>query len=332
MDFLWQIGLFGAKFLILFVFILAVVMLIVAVSSKEKADSKEKLKIKKLNDKLDAYRDKLETNILDKKHLKARRKAEKKADKAKHKTEKQKPRPRIFVVNFHGDIKAGAVEPLREVVTALLTVADSRDEIVLRLESGGGMVNTYGFGASQLQRIRDKNIPLTVCVDKVAASGGYMMACVANKIIAAPFAYIGSIGVLAQLPNFNRWLKKHNIDFEQVSAGEFKRTLTVFGENTDKGRKKFQTELEEIHDLFKDHIKQHRPQVDLDENATGEHWLASVAHQRRLVDHLQTSDDYLSGFADSHDIFEVSFAGKEKLLERFFKQAQAAFSSIAFIK
>ena len=108
----------------------------------------------------------------------------------------------------------------------------------------------YGLAASQMQRIRDKKLKLTVCVDKVAASGGYMMAVVADKIIAAPFAVLGSIGVLAQVPNFHRLLKKHDVDFEMLTAGKYKRTLTMFGENTDKGREKFQEDIEDTHVLF----------------------------------------------------------------------------------
>ncbi|MDH3695003.1 MAG: protease SohB [Gammaproteobacteria bacterium] len=188
--------------------------------------------------------------------------------------------------------------------------------MLLKLESTGGLVHAYGLAASQLQRIKDKKVPLTAAVDKVAASGGYMMACVADRIIAAPFSIIGSIGVLTQIPNFHRLLKKHDIDFEQVTAGEFKRTVTVFGETTDKAREKLKEEVEETHVLFKDFIKQQRPALEVEKVATGEHWLGSRALELGLVDELRTSDDYMLTSSDHADIYEVTFTTKQTVIEK----------------
>ena len=214
---------------------------------------------------------------------------------------------------------------MREEVSAILTTAAATDEVLVILESGGGTVHGYGLGASQLQRIRDKNVTLTVAVDKVAASGGYMMACVANRIIAAPFAIIGSIGVLAQVPNFHKLLKKHDIDFEQISAGKYKRTLSLFGENTEADREKLREELEETHELFKQFVRENREQVDVEEIATGEHWLGQKALERGLVDALQTSDDYLSDAAASADIYEIRFARKKSFMDKFFASTAKLF-------
>jgi serine protease SohB len=205
---------------------------------------------------------------------------------------------------------------LREEITAILTLASSNDEVLLKLESPGGMVHSYGLASSQLDRLRKKNVPLTVCVDKVAASGGYMMACVADKILAAPFAIIGSIGVVAQIPNFNKLLKKHDVEFEMMTAGEHKRTLTMFGENTDKGREKFAEELEETHQLFKDYVSERRPQVDIDKIATGEIWFGSRALAMSLVDGIQTSDEYLVSRIEQADVFEIAYVVKKTLHQR----------------
>ncbi|MGK3627588.1 protease SohB, partial [Acinetobacter sp. A11] len=154
---------------------------------------------------------------------------------------RRKNNQKIFVLDFKGDIQASAVENLREEITLILATAKAgRDRIVVRLESPGGMVHGYGLAAAQLVRLRDAGFHLTICVDKVAASGGYMMACIANEIIAAPFAIVGSIGVVAQVPNFNRLLKEHNVDFELYTAGQYKRTVTMFGENTPEGKAKFE--------------------------------------------------------------------------------------------
>jgi serine protease SohB len=228
------------------------------------------------------------------------------------------------VLDFHGDIKASACDNLREEVSALLSQAQPTDEVVVKLESGGGMVHSYGLASSQLARITQKKIPLTVCVDKVAASGGYMMACVADKIIAAPFAIIGSIGVIAQLPNFHKLLKKNDVDFEMFTAGEYKRTVTMFGENTPKGREKFVEDLEDVHVLFKEFVSEHRPQVDIATVATGEVWFGRRALGVKLVDELQTSDEYLLSQSEMADIYEVEFAHKKSLPEKLGFAAQGA--------
>ena len=247
-------------------------------------------------------------------------KAESDADSETEQSEDEEParKPRIFVLNFHGDMEASSVHCLREEVTAVLAVAepDADDAVILRLESPGGLVHSYGHAASQLQRIRDAGLPLTAVVDEVAASGGYMMACVADKIVAAPFAVIGSIGVVAELPNFNRLLKRFDIDYEQHTAGQFKRTLTMFGENSDEGRRKFQEELEDTHKLFKSYVGQHRPQVDLDKVATGEHWYGSQAKDLGLVDELQTSDALLQSLYEDHDVYEVNYEFRKTLADR----------------
>lgn len=237
-------------------------------------------------------------------------------------TEKRKEnKSAVYVLDFQGDMKASQVDDLREAITAVLLVADKSDEVVIRLESPGGAVNGYGLAASQLQRIRDRNIPLTVCIDKVAASGGYLMACVAQQIIAAPFAIIGSIGVVAQLPNFHRWLKKHNIDVELLTAGEFKRTLTLFSENTAKGRQKFQEDIDVIHQAFKNTVLQLREQININEVATGEHWLAQDAINLKLVDSLQTSDDYLANKVDQHELFQIKVHSKQSFATKLLKPA-----------
>ncbi|MEQ8517396.1 MAG: protease SohB, partial [Chromatocurvus sp.] len=233
-------------------------------------------------------------------------------------------RPVLFVLDFDGDIQASATDNLREEISAIVPQLKEGDEVLLRLESPGGVVHGYGLAASQLRRIRDAGAPLTVCVDKVAASGGYMMACVADRIIAAPFAVIGSIGVLAQLPNFHRLLKKNDIDFELLTAGEYKRTLTLFGENTDKGREKFVEELEDTHALFKHFVKENRPALDVDRVATGEVWYGQQAVDEGLVDELATSDAQIQGRLEANDVFEVRFVRKRNWQEKLGIAAEAA--------
>lgn len=273
------------------------------------------LQVSKLNEFFGNLQQRMQQSVLDKKQFKAARKAESKAGKLQHKSGQQ--RPRVFVLDFDGDIKASAVDSLRHEVTALLGIATAKDEVVIRLESGGGMVHSYGLASSQLARIRQAGVPLTVCVDKVAASGGYMMACIGDKILSAPFAILGSIGVVAQVPNVHRLLKKHNIDFEVLTAGEYKRTLTIFGENTDKGREKFQEDLQITHELFKGFVGRYRPQLAMDEIATGEVWLGQAALGKQLVDQLMTSDEYLANKARGAELFHLHYAEHKTLQERF---------------
>ncbi|MFZ9035857.1 MAG: protease SohB [Francisellaceae bacterium] len=288
--------------------------LIVAVLAKGRLPRHGSLVIKALNKEYEKRKDQMLSNILPKAEYKKAMKAENKVKKAANRHKKE--HKRIFVIDFDGDIRATQVEALSEEVNAILSVADTGDEVVIKLDSPGGVVNGYGLAAAQLARFRDSQIHLVAAVDQVAASGGYMMASVADQIIASPFAIVGSIGVVAQLPNFHRLLSNKGVDMELHTAGKYKRTLTMFGENTDEGRHKFQQELEEIHGLFKKHIETYRPSLNIEEVSTGEFWFGKTALSLNLVDHLMTSDEYLTNKynAGDYDIFQVTWKMKKRPL------------------
>lgn len=331
MEFLIEYGLFFAKTVTVIVAIALILALIAANKQRAGSQNAGHIDVKKLNEKFTEYTDTIKSVVLDGAELKKAQKEKQKKEKQERKALKKSRetaaanrRKRVYVIDFDGDIKASANSSLREEITAILGLAEPEDEVVVKLESGGGLVHSYGLAASQLTRIRDRGIPLTVCVDKVAASGGYMMACVANKIIAAPFAIVGSIGVVAQLPNFYRLLKKNDIDYELYTAGEYKRTVTMFGENTDKGRAKFLDDIEKTHELFKEYVQEHRPVVDIDKVATGEVWYGRRALDVRLVDELKTSDAYLLEQAPNADIFSVEFTQKKSLPEKLGLVAESA--------
>lgn len=308
MAFLYEYGLFLAK-VVTFVVAIAVIIGLIAGAAASRVKSKKgQLQITDLTEEFSQQTSELQQQLLDKKAFKLWQKTSR-----KDAGEQQK---RLFVLQFHGSMDAHETEALREEITAVLSVAGKDDEVLLKLESGGGVVHGYGLAASQLDRFRKHNIHLTVAIDKVAASGGYMMACIANRIIAAPFAIVGSIGVIAQLPNFNRLLKKHAVDFEQFTAGEFKRTVTLFGENTDKGRQKFQQELELTHQLFKHYVSEHRPALDIDAVATGEHWFGAQALALNLVDELITSDEFVMSRLTNYRIVQVKYQIKRALAEK----------------
>ncbi|MDF0535123.1 protease SohB [Shewanella sp. A32] len=325
MEFLYEYGMFLAKAITIVVAIAAVVIVIVAASMKQKHDRGE-LKLTHISEELQSLRHHLKEELLDKKAFKAYEKQYKAEQKAKEKQIAETPQQKVFVLEFKGGIEASEVASLREEISAVLAIADKDDQVVINLESGGGMVHGYGLAASQLERLRRAGVPFTVCVDKVAASGGYMMACVANHIVAAPFAIVGSIGVVAQLPNFNRLLRKHDIDYEQHTAGEFKRTLTLFGENTDEGRAKFREELEQTHELFKGFVTNFRPQLDVSKVATGEHWFGQQAVDLGLVDEIGTSDDLLMKLADEKQVIKVRYQIRKKITDKLAHSASLMLS------
>lgn len=334
MDFIYEYGLFLAQAVTLVAAVLVLVAGLVAVGQRNKAEQHEgHIEIRNLNEKYEQMRDQLLHVVSDPERLKSERKEKKKAKKKAAKAAKKASkgeaaapgqRKRLYVLGFDGDLKASASDNLREEISAVLNQAEEGDEVLVRVESPGGLVHGYGLAASQLQRIRDAGVPLTIAVDKVAASGGYMMACVADRIVAAPFAVIGSIGVLAQLPNFHRLLKKNDIDFELFTAGEYKRTVTMFGENTEKGREKFTEELEKTHQLFKDFVSTHRPQLDISKVATGEVWYGKQALDEGLVDELLTSDAYIQQRLKDWDVFDVRFVLKKNWQEKLGIAAEGA--------
>ena len=324
MEFLYEYGLFVAKAVTLVIAFIVVVSTIVGLASKQK-HGKGQLEIVSISEQLKDITNYAKQVLLDKNALKKLAKEQKKEAKAKNKAKnkakiteqgEESEKSRLYVIDFKGSMDANEVEHLREEITAILCVANKEDEVLVRLESGGGVVHGYGLAASQLQRIKEKGLKLTIAVDKVAASGGYMMACVADKLLASQFACIGSIGVLAQLPNFNKLLKKNDIEFEQHTAGEFKRTLTVFGENNDEGRAKFKEEIEEIHVLFKDFVQSQRPDMDIDKVATGEYWPGIKAKSLGLIDDITTSDDYILSHYPAREIFSVKYAVKKNVAEK----------------
>jgi len=327
LEHLLDYALFLAQLLTVVGALLVLVVGIVALGGRQRVGSHEgHIEVRNLNRRYRHMGDVLRGATDDGEEVKAQRKAQRKEEKAREKAARKARKkggadaparkPRLYVMSFDGDIRAGATDSLREEISVVLGQAASGDEVLVRIESPGGLVHAYGLAASQLQRIRAASVPLTVAVDKVAASGGYMMACVAERIIAAPFAVIGSIGVLAQLPNFHRLLKKHEIDFELLTAGEYKRTLSLFGENTDKGREKFVEELEVTHALFKEFVRDNRPALDIDRVATGEVWYGSRALEQGLVDELQTSDAFLVERMEGWDVYEVRFVQKKSWQEK----------------
>ncbi len=320
-----QYALFVAEIATVVLAVIGLAAALVALS-RRKAKQAGQIEVTDVNRQFEAAADRIQAAQLPKKALKMlhkQRKAERKAQQKRTEAE-----PCSYLLDFKGDIRASAFVALREEISAILHVAKAGDAVLLRLESGGGMVNRYGLAAAQLLRLRDAQLPLTVMVDTVAASGGYLMAAVADRIVASPFALVGSIGVIAQIPNFHRWLHARDIDWEQFTAGKFKRTVTLFGENTEAGRAKLREELEEIHAQFRAFVQGRRAQLDMDKVATGEAWLGSKALELGLVDELATSDEIIRSACQRGRVLHVSFQRKLGLPERLRISAQSAWDGI----
>lgn len=335
-EVLLNYGIFLLELLTVFGVLAFIVMLILEAKKQPEEGS---ISVVNLTEKFTEQQKALEACFLSEEELKQQEKAEKKAEKEKEKAEKkrlkageEKPeeeqKARLFLLSFEGDVHAHGVESLRKEISAILSIAKPQDEVLLKLESPGGVVHGYGLAASQLKRLREREIPLTIAVDKVAASGGYMMACLANKIVAAPFAVIGSVGVVAEVPNIHRLLKKHDIDVDVMTAGEYKRTVTLMGENTEKGKQKFQQELEATHQLFKDFVKTNRPQLDIEKVATGEHWYGQQALELHLIDEISTSDDLLLTAVKEKEVIEIKFKEKKKLAQRIGAQVELSLENL----
>ena len=322
MEFLAEYGLFLLKVMTI---VIAIVIVMAAGAAAGRKATQDHLEVENLNQKYRKMAGALRAAVLKKDERKKQAKAEKKLQKAEDKGDS---RPRSFIIDFKGDLKASAVASLREEVSAILDVATPDDEVIVRLENHGGLVHEHGLGASQLARIRERDLPLVVCVDKVAASGGYLMACVATRVCAAPFAILGSIGVLAQIPNFNRLLDSHGVDFEQITAGKYKRTVTMFGKNTDADRAKLKEELEDVHALFKSAVSRYRPELDLETVATGEHWYGTRALELGLADEMLTSDELLLGRAADRDLYRVSYKIKQPLQKRIMSNVDGALEKV----
>ena len=313
MEFLYDIGSFGLKLFFVSLAVGALLLLLFSMVRRSRDGDLGHILVQDLSHHYRAMSMTLQRAVLDKKQWKAHQKGIKLVAKGTDEAGAE----RVFVIDFQGDIAATAVSDLRELVSAILPVANERDEVVLRLHSGGGMVHTYGLAAAQLARLSDANIPLVVCVDKIATSGGYMMACVASKIIAAPFAVLGSVGVMSMIPNLHRLLKKYDIDYLEMTAGEYKRTISHLGEITDKGMTKYQEELEQTHDLFKEHVTHYRPGLEIEKIATGEAWYGTQALELNLVDELATSDEYLLNRMKDAHLYQVVYEAPKSVKEKF---------------
>ena len=335
MEYVYDYLVFLVQAITIVVAFLVILSALTSLGARRQHLSTGHLEVEKLNDRLDGLKQRIEQAVLPRQAFK---KVSKQAAKAAKKDAKQAAKKaaaedepaakRVFALSFEGDLQASKVAQLRHEVNAVLMFATSTDEIVVRVESAGGMVHGYGLAASQLHRIRERGLRLVVAVDKVAASGGYLMAAVADRVIAAPFALVGSIGVVAQIPNVHRLLKKNDIDFEVITAGQYKRTMTVFGENTDEGRQKFTEELEDVHALFQEFVHENRPTVDMATVATGEAWYGQRAIELNLVDEIATSDEYLMRSCESADVFEVRWVEQKKPIERVLGQIENGISQI----
>jgi serine protease SohB len=327
MDFVAEYGLFLLQTLT----VVVAIVLVIAVSSKMSGgdEAKGTIKVTDLSKKFAEQKQYVGTFVeaalnSDQPSVLERLKNRLKKKSPKKSTAESAHQKLAVVLEFKGDMKASQVNGLREEVSAILLMDPIPDLVVLKLTSPGGLVHTYGLASSQLARLRDAGVESIACVDTVAASGGYMMAVCADRIVAAPFAVLGSIGVVAQIPNIYRFLKNRDVDVELHTAGANKRTLTLLGENTPEGRKKFKEDLEQTHDLFKAWIAERRPELDLDAVADGSIFYGTDALTKGLCDQIATSDDVLMTLNQDHHLIALKWHEKKSLAARLSREASAA--------
>jgi len=318
-DLLVAYGFFLLKVITVLLVILIPILMISSSTKHRKETDKGRIIVKNLSNKLEEIGVTLKSAEMDPKAYKS---FLKERNKKKKKEIKGKSKEIVYVLDFKGDIQASAVGKLKQEVNAIIASQVKCKEVVIKVESGGGSAYAYGLCAAELKRLVDNKIKLTVCIDKIAASGGYLMSCVATKIVAAPWAIVGSIGVIAQLPNFHRLLKKLDIDIEMHTAGKFKRTLTTLGENTKQGREKFISELEDLHVVFKDFVKENRSKIQVAKVSTGEVWQGEKAKKLGLIDEIGTSDDYLLKLASKFKLLEIQYFEKKPFTARIGSAAE----------
>ncbi len=327
MDYLYEYLVFLAQAATVVAAMLVIIAAAASIAAKRRSLAVGHLEVTRQNDRLDGLKRQIEQAVMSpgqfKKVLKAATKSRKQRDRQKP-TDAEQRAGRVFAITFKGDLQASGVTRLRQEIDAILAQAQDGDEVLARVESAGGQAHSYGLAASQLLRVRERNLQLVVAVDKLAASGGYLMAAVANRIIAAPFALVGSIGVVAQIPNVHRLLKKKDVDVEVITAGKYKRTLTVFGENTEEGRQKFIEDIEDLHALFQEFVADKRPSLDLDKVATGEAWFGQRAIELKLVDEIMTSDEYLMNKCSDSEVYEIRWIEPQKPLEKLLAQVESS--------
>lgn len=230
----------------------------------------------------------------------------------------------VFVIDYVGSMMASEVVYLTAKIDAIILKSNKDDEVVINITSPGGAVSGYGLVASQIKRLKTAGLKITATVDTVAASGGYMAAVVSDEIIAAPFAMVGSIGVVANVMIYEELLKNIGIQTNVYTSGDSKRTVVPSRVPNAEEEAKLEAQLEEIHSRFKDHVLSFRPDIDEDKVFTGQAFLAADAINFGLVDKIGTSDELLLNlYKDGHRLIEVQFIIEENIGGSVTKQVSA---------
>ena len=325
MSFWIDFGGFALKSFWLAAMIAIVLVVPIIIGARSQRRREDEVKVTSLDDRFDLMEAQIRIATDGAKGAKAFLKARKKE--AKQRDENAK---RVYVIGFKGDpMASGHAAFARKITAALVAARPDKDEIVVSITSPGGIVSGYGLMAAQMQRVRRAGVELTACVDQVAASGGYMMAVAANRIVAAPFAVVGSIGVVAQVPNVSRLLKKIDVDYEELTAGEHKRPISVLAPISEEGREHFKTKLEETHVAFKDFVRENRPALNVEAVGDGDYWYATDALKLGLIDAIATSDEYLLAQRGKARLFVIDAPEKKTLMKVLFGRLGEAALTLA---
>ncbi len=230
------------------------------------------------------------------------------------------PPPRLAVLRFQGlrDLNASGDQRLSEAIDEVLVNRDHFEEAVVIIDSPGGTTHGYGHAYALLERLSASGLKVTACIDRIGASGGYLMALPADRILAGPFAIVGSVGVVAGIPNVKRLLEEKGVSYRLFVAGDKKRVVHFADDDGPEVREYMDEKLAGIHTQFLQAVEKHRgDRVKLDEVRSGDHWSAeeSVEKGLGLVDELQTSAEYL--LERNREVALVMIERRVDITERF---------------
>ncbi|MDP3296608.1 MAG: signal peptide peptidase SppA [Thermodesulfovibrionia bacterium] len=188
----------------------------------------------------------------------------------------------------------GVILDSRDVIDELKTYAkdSSIKAVVIRIDSPGGAVAPAQEIYKEIVKLK-KEKKVVASMGSVAASGGYYIACPADKIVANPGTLTGSIGVIMEIPNIEGLMKKIGVETKVIKSGKHKDIASMFKSMTEEERKILQSVLDDVHDQFIRAVSEGRNMKyeNIKELADGRIFTGKKAKELGLVDTLGNLDD-----------------------------------------
>jgi len=242
---------------------------------------------------------------------------------------------KIAIVYAQGEIRYGEGDEnyigQDKIIEALQKVRkdDKIKAIVLRVNSPGGSALASDLIWRELE-ITKKEKPLVVSMGNLAASGGYYIACNANKILAEPTTITGSIGVFGMIPNVSTLAGRMGINAEQVGTNRQSLGYSPFEPMSDDFHKVVKESIEDIYATFVDRVSKGRNMTfaQVDSIAQGRVWTGVEALENGLVDQLGSLDDAVEVAAELAEVTDYRITN----YPRYKKDFKDAFKPFSFTK